>query len=178
MPQSSNAATPDKKNHWSWLILKAHTRNRAGTVELASANPRDTPIITFHNLYEGLPKEEADKDANALLEGIRMAQSFFKNVPDIDGLPTQIWPPPGNDSDEELLDWIKEEAWGHHASCSNKIGADNDPEAVLDSKFRVRGVSGLRVVDASAFPRIPGTFPAIPILMLSEKASADILGGH
>ncbi|KAI3318103.1 GMC oxidoreductase [Xylariaceae sp. AK1471] len=175
---SSNAATPDKKNHWSWLILKAHTRNRAGTVELATANPRDTPIITFHNLYEGLPKEEADKDAYALLEGIRMAQSFYKNVPDLDGLPTQIWPPPETNSDEELLAWIGEEAWGHHASCSNKIGADNDPEAVLDANFRVRGISGLRVVDASAFPRIPGTFPAIPILMLSEKASADILSGH
>ncbi|KAI1812490.1 GMC oxidoreductase [Poronia punctata] len=174
---SSNAATPDKKNHWSWLILKAHTRNRAGTVELASANPRDTPVVTFHSLYEGLSKEEADKDAKAVVEGIRMAQSFYKNTPDVDGLPVQFWPPPEVDSDEDLLQWVTEEAWGHHASCSNKIGAHDDPMAVVDSNFRVHGTRGLRVVDASVFPKIPGTFIALPVLMLSEKASADILSG-
>ncbi len=48
--------------------------------------------------------------------------------------------------------------------------------AVLDSKFRVRGVDNLRVVDASVFPKIPGTFIALPIIMISEKASAVILG--
>ncbi|KAI8628715.1 GMC oxidoreductase [Xylariaceae sp. FL1651] len=175
---SSNAASPDKKNHWSWLVLKAHTRNTAGTVELASANPRDTPVITFHNLYEGQSKEDADKDAFALLEGMRMAQSFYDNVPDIDGQPVQFWPPLEKNSDEDMLEWIKEEAWGHHASCSNKIGADGDPNAVLDGNFKVRGISGLRVVDASVFPKIPGTFPVIPIMMLSEKASDVILSGY
>ena len=47
--------------------------------------------------------------------------------------------------------------------------------AVLDSKFRVRGVSGLRVVDASVFPRIPGYFIVTAIYMVSEKAAEDIL---
>ncbi|KAI0400503.1 choline dehydrogenase [Xylaria palmicola] len=175
---SSNAATATFKNYWSWLILKAHTRNRSGTVKLASANPRDTPIITFHTLYEGLPKEEADKDAKALLEGIRMAQKFYENTPDIDGKPVQWWPPAEVKSDEEMLEWITEEAWGHHASCSNPIGADNDPMAVLDSQFRVRGTTGLRVVDASVFPKIPGTFIALPIIIVAEKATDVILHGH
>ncbi|KAI1176898.1 choline dehydrogenase mitochondrial precursor [Nemania sp. FL0916] len=174
---SSNAATADNKTWWSWLILKAHTRNRAGTVELLSANPRDTPKITFHNLYEGLSEEEAYKDGMALVEGIRMAQNFFANVPDIDGQPTVFWPPKEVDTDEELLEWVKEEAWGHHASCSNKIGADNDPMAVLDGNFKVRGTQGLRVVDASVFPKIPGTFVVVPIMMISEKATAAILSG-
>ncbi|KAI0913263.1 choline dehydrogenase [Ustulina deusta] len=173
---SSNAATATFKNYFSWLVLKAHTRNRAGTVKLASANPRDVPIITFHSLYEGLSKEEADKDSYALVEGIRMAQSFYANTPDVDGVPVQWWPPANVTSDEDIHQWITEEAWGHHASCSNPIGADNDPMAVLDSKFRVRGVDNLRVVDASVFPKIPGTFIALPIIMISEKASAVILG--
>ncbi|KAJ2997901.1 hypothetical protein NUW58_g478 [Xylaria curta] len=174
---SSNAATATFKNYWSWLVLKAHTRNRAGTVKLQSANPRDVPIITFHTLYEGLPKEEADKDANALVEGIRMAQSFYANTPNVDGLPVQWWPPVNYTSDADLHEWVTEEAWGHHASCSNPIGADNDPMAVLDSKFRVRGADGLRVVDASVFPKIPGTFIALPVILAAEKASAVILGG-
>lgn len=174
---SSNAATPTNKNYWSWLVLKAHTRNRAGTVKLASTNPRDTPIITFHNTYEGMPKDLADKDVGALREGMRMALSFFENIPAVDGAATVFWPPKEvTDSDEKLDEWITEEAWGHHASCSNKIGGDNDPMAVLDSKFRVRGIDSLRVVDASAFPRIPGVFPVLPIMMMSEKATEDILG--
>ncbi|KAI0097368.1 choline dehydrogenase [Nemania sp. FL0031] len=173
---SSNAATATFKNYWSWLILKAHTRNRAGTVQLQSANPRDVPLITFHSLYEGLSKADADKEVGALVEGIRMAQNFYANTPDVDGLPVQWWPPVDTNSDEELAQWITEEAWGHHASCSNPIGADDDPMAVLDGDFRVRGVDGLRVVDASVFPKIPGTFIALPIIMIAEKASAVILG--
>jgi len=47
--------------------------------------------------------------------------------------------------------------------------------AVLDSKFRVRGVLGLRVVDASAFPVVPGAFPVVPTMMLSQKASEVII---
>ncbi|KAI8623015.1 choline dehydrogenase [Xylariaceae sp. FL1651] len=174
---SANAATATFKNYWSWLILKAHTRNRAGTVQLQSANPRDVPLITFHSMYEGLPKEEADKDVGALLEGIRMAQKFYSSTPNVDGLPVQWWPPTNVTSDDDLKEWITEEAWGHHASCSNPIGADNDPMAVLDGDFRVRGAEGLRVVDASVFPKIPGTFISLPILMIAEKASAVILSG-
>ena len=47
--------------------------------------------------------------------------------------------------------------------------------AVLDSKFRVRGVQGLRVVDASVYPKIPGTFTAVSTYLVGEKAADDIL---
>ena len=67
------------------------------------------------------------------------------------------------------------EAWGHHASCSCKTGADGDGLAVLDSNFRVRGTTNLSVVDASIFPYIPGFFIVTPIYMIAEKASEVIL---
>ena len=70
--------------------------------------------------------------------------------------------------------FIKDEAWGHHASCTCPIGADDDAMAVLDSRLRVRGVQGLRVVDASVFPKIPGFFIVTSIYMVSEKAT-DLL---
>ena len=77
---------------------------------------------------------------------------------------------------EEGIDkFVQDRSWGHHASCTCKIGGDNDPDAVLDSKFRVRGVKGLRVVDASVFPRIPGFFVVMPIYMIAEKAADAIL---
>jgi len=88
---------------------------------------------------------------------------------------TEVWPGSSAQSREQIGDWVKREAWGHHASCSAAIGADGDPNAVLDSRFRVRGTTGLRVVDASVFPRIPGTFIVLPIYMVSEKATDTLL---
>jgi choline dehydrogenase len=55
------------------------------------------------------------------------------------------------------------------------MGRRSDPGAVLDSRFRVHGTQGLRVVDASVFPRIPGFFIVTAIYMAAEKASAAIL---
>jgi choline dehydrogenase len=70
---------------------------------------------------------------------------------------------------------VRDNAWGHHASCTCKIGRPDDPTAVLDSSFRVLGTKNLRVVDASVFPRIPGFFIVTPVYMISEKASDVIL---
>jgi choline dehydrogenase len=55
------------------------------------------------------------------------------------------------------------------------IGASGDRNAVLDKDFRVRGAQGLRVVDASVFPRIPGMFIVSAIYMIAEKAADVIL---
>jgi choline dehydrogenase len=76
---------------------------------------------------------------------------------------------------EGIRKFVEDRSWGHHASCTCKIGSDNDPNAVLDSSFRVRGVKGLRVVDASVFPKIPGFFVVMPIYMIAEKAAEAIL---
>jgi choline dehydrogenase len=70
-----------------------------------------------------------------------------------------------------LVFWgVRDEAWGHHTSCTSKICSAADPMAVLDSNFRVRGTTNLRVVDASVFPKIPGYFIVAAIYMISEKA--------
>ena len=69
----------------------------------------------------------------------------------------------------------REQSYSHHATSSCRIGAANDTMAVLDSKFRVRGVANLRVVDASSFPKVPAAFPVLPTMMISEKATKDVL---
>ena len=91
------------------------------------------------------------------------------------GLITAEQLPGADKTGNALREFIQNEAWGHHASCTNKIGADDDPMAVLDSRFRVRKTQGLRVVDASVFPRIPGYFIVSAVYMISEKASDAIL---
>jgi choline dehydrogenase len=84
-------------------------------------------------------------------------------------------PGPEVKSREQIGEFIKDNAWGHHASCTCKIGPSSDPMAVLDSNFKVYGTQGLRVVDASVFPKIPGFFIVSAVYMIAEKASDVIL---
>ena len=60
-------------------------------------------------------------------------------------------------TDDQLREFVRNNAWGHHASCTCQIGRP-DEKGVLRSDFRVHSTQGLRVVDASVFPRIPGLF--------------------
>jgi len=168
--------------HFSWYTLKAHTLNRAGTVTLRSTNPLDTPIINFNYFDTGDTDEGQDvADMSSLVEGLNISRAALQHFHDYDIIPsssfTEVKPGSSVQSEADLEQYVKDNAWGHHACCSAAIGADDDPNAVLDSSFRVRGVQGLRVVDASAFPRIPGTFIQSAVYMISEKAADVILNG-
>lgn len=155
---------------FSWAILKSHPRNNAGSVTLRSADPLDMPNIVFNYFDTGSGDYNADLEA--LHEAIETARDAFARQPDP---VSEVLPGSDITSKEAIHNYIKNTVWGHHASCTCPIGTDDDPMAVLDSSFRVRGVSGLRVVDASVYPRIPGTFTAVSTYMVGEKAAAAIL---
>jgi choline dehydrogenase len=159
-----------QRNVFTWAILKAHTRNTAGTVTLRSRDPRETPDIDFHYFEEGSPG--GDEDLDAVVWGIE----FVRRMAHRSGMTSaELVPGGGVGTPEELREFVRAHAWGHHASCTCKIGRDDDPTAVLDGRFRVRGTRNLRVVDASVFPRIPGYFIVTPTYMISEKASDAVL---
>lgn len=173
-----SADTNKDKHHFTWVILKAHTQNKAGTVSLRSADPRERPQIDFHYFDDGdVDAGQDQNDLTAVVDGIGLVRKIEarSDKDDLSASQTEVWPGPSVSSRAALGDWVKKEAWGHHASCSAHIGAADDPEAVLDSRFHVRGVSNLRVVDASVFPSIPGTFIVVPVYMVSEKATDVIL---
>ena len=80
--------------------------------------------------------------------------------------------------DEALEAFCRKAAVGvWHASCTCRMGADDDPMAVTDPAGRVRGVDGLRVVDASIFPVVPCANTNFPVLMTAEKVADAILAG-
>jgi 5-(hydroxymethyl)furfural/furfural oxidase len=64
-----------------------------------------------------------------------------------------------------------------HATCTCRMGSEDDPMAVTDPAGRVRGVAGLRVVDASIFPVVPCANTNFPVLMTAEKVADAILAG-
>ena len=156
-------------NHWTWVTLKAESRNNAGSVTLRSADPQDMPEIRKRNFAVG-----GDEDIEALVEGMKFGRKAFADLIPLDGRFSEVWPGKQVKTDAQLREFAKYEAWGHHASCTCPIGSDHDANAVLDSQFRVRGIDSLRVVDASSFPKIPGTYISLPLYMMSEKA-ADVI---
>jgi choline dehydrogenase len=160
------------RDRFTWAILKAHTANTAGRVTLRSKAPTDIPRIEFHYFREG--NDAAGDDLAAVVAGIEFVRDMNDRLQRRGLIKAELAPGPAYDTPEKLRQFVQDEAWGHHASCTNKIGADSDPEAVLDSRFRVRGTQGLRVVDASVFPRIPGYFIVSAVYMISEKAAEVI----
>jgi choline dehydrogenase-like flavoprotein len=155
-------------HYLSWTILKAHTANRAGRVELKSRDPRCMPSINFHYFEEGDGPKDADADA--VVDGICFVRDLAGGVSELQ----EELPGTGLEKREELREWVKDHAWGHHASCTCPIGP-RDGGGVVDSKFRVHGTQGLRIVDASVFPKIPGFFIVSSVYVIAEKAADVIL---
>ena len=158
------------RTNFTWAILKAHTKNTAGYVELQSADPLERPYVNFRYFQEGNNDDGSDLDA--VVDGVKFARGMMKGSP---YAKQELLPGPSVQTDEEIKQWIRDQAWGHHASCTCPIGAPGDVNAVLDSNFNVFGTRNLRVVDACVFPHIPGYFIALPIYMIAEKASDVII---
>jgi choline dehydrogenase len=157
-----------RKAALTWAIIKAHTNNTAGTVRLRSKDPLDPPRIDFHYFEEG--NDATGEDLASVVKAVKFVRSMNRGNHEIE---REVFPGP-DVHDDDLGKWISNNAWGHHASCSCRIGRADDLNAVVDGRFRVIGTKNLRIVDASVFPRIPGFFIATPIYMISEKA-ADVI---
>jgi choline dehydrogenase-like flavoprotein len=110
----------------------------------------------------------------AVVDGVRFVRRITDKLIKDGLIDEEELPGRAVQSDEELSQYIRDNAWGHHASCSCAIGPE-EKGGVLDSNFRVHGVRGLRVVDASVFPRIPGFFIVSAVYMIGEKAADAIL---
>ena len=166
-----SALFPQGLNYLTWVILKAHTKNRKGQVTLRSTDPRDTPLINFNYFEEG-----GDEDLEAVIEGIQFVRNLTTKLQREELIVTEEIPGSDCQSVDDLKKFVRNNAWGHHASCTCAIGP-REQNGVLDSNFRVYGTKGLRVVDASVFPRIPGFFIVSSIYMIGEKAADVILAG-
>ena len=165
----------EKQNYLSWIVLKARTRNRAGSVTLQSADPRQPPKIDFCYFDEGSDGE--GKDLAAVVEGVQFVRAMTRDLKEQGLIAAEELPGEQYQTDDQLREFVRDNAWGHHASCSCAIGPKGS-DGVLSSDFRVHGTRGLRVVDASVFPRIPGFFIVSAIYMIGEKAADVILNSE
>jgi choline dehydrogenase len=162
----------ERHNYLTWCVLKAHTNNRAGVVTLHTADPRDPPAIDFHFFEEG--SDTSGEDIRAVVAGIRFVRAMSAKLKRDGLIAAEELPGEDVDTDTGLVQFVRDHAWGHHACGTCAIGA-RAGKGVLDADFRVHGTHGLRVVDASIFPRIPGFFIASAVYMIGEKAADVIL---
>ena len=160
------------RDYLSWIILKGRTANHAGTVTLQSADPRDPPRVNFRYFDEG--SDGGEQDLDAVVDGVKFVRRISADLVKRGLIAGEHLPGGRVQSDDELREFVRDNAWGHHGSCSCPIGP-KEKGGVLSSDFRVHGTLGLRVVDASVFPRIPGFFIASAVYMIGEKAAEVIL---
>ncbi|KAJ6504990.1 hypothetical protein C8R45DRAFT_1180913 [Mycena sanguinolenta] len=158
-------------NHFNNVLLKAHTSSK-GWVRLTGADPQDLLDINKNQFQT----QEDLQDLQALVDAIKDTRALWAAKPGMNSHSLrETWHGPDVQTDEELRDFVTLNTWGHHACCTAAIGTDDDPNAVLDKDFKVRGVNNLRVVDATAFPWIPGMFKTTAIYQISEKAADAVM---
>ncbi len=127
-----------------------------GSIAIISANPKDKPKIEFNYI-------STEQDKQDWRDCIRLTREILMQPAMDDYRGEEIQPGSKITSDDAIDQWVKENVESaYHPSCSCKIGADDDPMAVLDEHCRVRGIQGLRVVDSSIFPTIPNAISTHP----------------
>lgn len=138
----------------------------SGYVKLASADPKVQPA--FHYQYLQHPN-----DARRVRDGIRMANRLLASDAYKDIADYRIYPTDDVLADDKALDlWIRQTVGtARHVSGTCKMGPDTDPMAVVDQYCRVKGITGLWVVDASVMPRIPRSGGShATVVMIGERA--------
>ena len=141
-----------------------------GSVTLRSANPREKPVIKFN--YMSHEDDWAD-----FRHCVRLTREIFGQAAFDPYRGAEIQPGAQVQSDDEIDNFIREHVESAFHPCGTcKMGALDDPMAVVDAECKVIGVEGLRVADSSIFPRITNGNLNGPSIMVGEKASDHILG--
>jgi choline dehydrogenase/4-pyridoxate dehydrogenase len=149
------------------VMLRPESR---GEITLSSADPRAKVRIRQNFL-------STDNDKRTIRDGLKLVRRMAQTAPLADFVARELKPGGAVQSDDELDAYIRATAaTAHHPLGTCKMGPDSDRMAVVDPELRVRGVAGLRVVDASVMPDLVGGNINAPVIMIAEKA-ADLIRG-
>lgn len=169
----STATLPDGGQSPSsamFLLFTALVRPRSvGSLTIASRDPHAAPVIDL-----GFLKDSGDRER--LIDGVEMIREIARHKPFADMIGAELVP--GASAGDRASIGVALTAsvvTYQHPTSTVPMGGDRDPDAVVDVEGRVRGVSGLRVVDASLWPDVPSVATAFPTMMLAERIAATII---
>jgi choline dehydrogenase-like flavoprotein len=155
------------------LQLLATRPKSRGSVTLASADPYAKPTVDL-----GYFTDEGGEDLATLVAGVRLAREIMAQPALAQYIEEESWPGAGISTKEEVENYVRKTAVSGNAvvgSC--RMGASPADSAVSASDFGVWGVRGVRVVDASLLPVIPGGQTGAPVVMAAERAAALLVDG-
>ena len=137
-----------------------------GTIMAVSADPLVRPAIKPNYL-------SAPGDLRVALAGLGLARAIFAQPPFAEHSAGEIVPGPSVTTEAGLTEYIRANGTTiYHPVGTCKMG--EDPQAVVDSRLRVRGLSGLRVIDASIMPAVTTGNTNAPTIMIAEKGAAMV----
>ena len=140
-----------------------------GSVKIVSPDPRVHPALRFNYL-------STDQDRREWVEAIQVARRILSQPAFAPFEGGELSPGPDVATDDQVLDWVRRDGeTALHPSCTCRMGTD-DLSVVDPLTMRVRGVEGLRVVDASSMPYVTNGNIYAPVMMLAEKAADLIMG--
>jgi choline dehydrogenase len=169
LPYFSNVLPQDRGAGFFANVFQLRPES-TGAIELASADPLAHPLIRPGYL-------SAPQDLVVLREGVKRLREIFRQPAFDTWRGVELAPGPNVQSDSDIEAWIRATAdTVYHPTSSCRMGGPADPMAVLDNQCRVRGVEGLRVVDASSLPRVTSGNTAAPVYMLAERIADVLLG--
>jgi choline dehydrogenase len=146
--------------------VRPHSR---GWIKLRSANPADKVRIQMNYLQD-------ERDRKAFLSAIRKLREIAEQPALAAIIQEESRPGKAVQTDEQLLEWTKNYITSvHHAVGTVKMGAADDAMAPLTPDLKVKGISGLRVVDASIMPNLPSGNTNAPAVAIASKAADMIL---
>jgi len=139
-----------------------------GYLEISSASVKQAP-----RLYPNYLDTQHDKQL--MLAGMRLMRQLTAAPAFNKVIEEEMLPGTGYQSDEQLMSFVRKNAWTVFHQCGTCRMGDNAKTSVVDARLRVHGVQGLRVADASVFPTIPTGNTNAPSIMVGERASDFIL---
>jgi choline dehydrogenase/4-pyridoxate dehydrogenase len=150
------------------VLLRPESR---GEVRLASSDPSAAPHIRQNFLA-------TDRDRRTLRAGLRLAREVASRPPLMPFVAAELAPGADRGADAEIDAHVRATAaTAHHPLGTCRMGTDDDPDAVVDADLKVRGVEGLRVVDAAVMPDLIGGNINAAVIVIAEKA-ADLVRGR
>ncbi|HEX8382129.1 MAG TPA: choline dehydrogenase [Sphingomonas sp.] len=188
VPSRSGLSRPDIQIHAVLAIMTEHGRVKAtedgfslhfcqlrpesrGSIGLASADPLADPLIRANYL-------SSPEDRRVMRESVRIGRAVVGQAALDPYRAEELRPGPDIDSDAAIDAWVRRTAETiYHPIGTCRMGAADDPRAVVDAELRVCGIAGLRVIDASVMPSLVSSNTNAPTIMIAERA-ADLIRGR
>jgi len=139
-----------------------------GYLEIRSSNAKQAPLLHPNYL-------DTQHDKNLMLSGMRLMRQLTAAPALKEVIEEELLPGTEYSSDEQLMSYVRDNAWTVFHQCGTCRMGDNASKSVVDGRLRVHGVNGLRVADASVFPTVPTGNTNGPSIMVGERAADFIL---